>query len=206
VAVERQTVRQFLERWLEDSVKPSVRPLTHDQYQQHVRLYLAPLLGHHRLEKLAPQHIRAFLKQKLEDGLSPRTVQLSLVVLRRALGQAARDGLTGRNVAGLVDAPRWQRPEVRPWEPGEAKLFLEAIRGERLQAAYLVALSLGLRRGEVLALRWSDVDFEARTITVARALARVGGRLQFIEPQSQQSRQRVSSRGEPSPSTIAYSL
>jgi site-specific recombinase XerD len=108
VAVERQTVRQFLERWLEDSVKPSVRPLTHEQYQQHVRLYLAPLLHHHRLEKLAPQHIRAFLKQKLEDGLSPRTVQLSLVILRRALGQAARDGLTGRNVAGLVDAPRWQ--------------------------------------------------------------------------------------------------
>src|SRR5437667_10292151 len=67
--------------------------------------------------------------------------------------------------------PRWNRPEVKPWEPSEAQLFLEAIRGERLQAAYLVALSLGFRRGEVPALRWSDVDFEGKTNTVARALA-----------------------------------
>lgn len=115
VAVERQAVGQFLERWLEDSVKPSVRPLTHEQYHQHVKLYLAPVLGHHRLDKLAPQHVRAFLKEKLEAGLSPRTVQLSLVILRRALGQAVKDGLVARNVAKLVDAPRWKRPEVRPW-------------------------------------------------------------------------------------------
>src|SRR5713226_2603472 len=74
VAVGRQSVAQFLDIWLEDSVKPSVRPLTHEQYRQHVKLYLAPLLGHHRLSKLAPQHVRAFIKRKLEDGLSPRTV------------------------------------------------------------------------------------------------------------------------------------
>jgi integrase len=188
VAVERQTIGQFLGRWLEDSVKPSVRPLTHEQYRQHVKLYLGPLLGHHQLDKLAPQHVRAFLKEKLEAGLSPRTVQLSLVILRRALGQAVKDGLVARNVAKLVDAPRWKRPEVKPWEPSEASRFLEAITGERLEVAYLVALSLGLRRGEVLGLRWSDIDFEAKSITIAQALARVGGKLQFIEPKSRQSR------------------
>jgi integrase len=109
VAVERQTVRQFLADWLDNSVKPSVRPLTHEQYSQHTRLYLAPLLGHHRLDKLVPQHVRAFIKQKLLDGLSPRTVQLSLVILRKALGQAVKDGLIARNVANVVDAPRWKR-------------------------------------------------------------------------------------------------
>ncbi len=191
VVVERQTVAQFLQDWLENSVKPSVRPLTHEQYRQHVKLYLAPLLGGHQLAKLAPQHVRAFIKRKLEDGLSPRTVQLSLVILRRALGQAVKDGLVARNVAKLVDAPRWKRPEVKPWEPAEAARFLEVIKGESLEAAYLVALSLGLRRGEVLGLRWSDVKLEAKTITIAQALARVGGKLEFIEPKSRQSNRTV---------------
>ncbi|MGO9056951.1 MAG: tyrosine-type recombinase/integrase [Candidatus Binataceae bacterium] len=191
VVVERQTVAQFLADWLENSVKPSVRPLTHEQYRQHVKLYLAPLLGHQRLAKLAPQHVRQFLNRKLQDGLSPRTVQLSLVILRRALGQAVKDGLVGRNVATLVDPPRWRRPEIMPWEPSEATRFLEAITGERLETAYLVALSLGLRRGEVLGLRWQDVDLAEKSITICQALARVGGRLRFIEPKSLQSRRTI---------------
>jgi integrase len=191
VVAERQTVEEFLGRWLEDSVKPSVRPLTYEQYRQHVKLYLAPLLGRHQLAKLAPQHVRAFIKQKLADGLSPRTVQLSLVILRRALGQAVKDGLVGRNVAKLADPPRWKRPEIKPWEPAEAARFLDAIRTERLEAAYLLALSLGLRRGEVLGLRWSDVDLEGKTVTISQALARVGGKLEFIEPKSRQSRRTV---------------
>ncbi len=191
VVAERQTVEEFLGRWLEDSVKPSVRPLTYEQYRQHVKLYLAPLLGRHQLAKLAPQHVRAFIKRKLADGLSPRTVQLSLVILRRALGQAVKDGLVGRNVAKLADPPRWKRPEIKPWEPAEAARFLDAIRTERLEAAYLLALSLGLRRGEVLGLRWSDVDLEGKTVTISQALARVGGKLEFIEPKSRQSRRTV---------------
>jgi integrase len=191
IIVERQTVAQFLERWLEDAVKPSVRPLTHEQYRQHVKLYLAPLLGHDRVDKLAPQHVRRFMRQKLQDGLSPRTVQLSLVILRKALGQAVKDGLIARNVAALVDPPRWSRPEVKPWEPAEAGLFIDAIKGEPLEAAYLIALSLGLRRGEVLGLRWSDVNFDAKTLTVVQALARVGGKLEFTEPKSRQSRRTI---------------
>jgi integrase len=191
VVAERQTVEEFLGRWLEDSVKPSVRPLTYEQYRQHVKLYLAPLLGRHQLAKLAPQHVRAFIKQKLADGLSPRTVQLSLVILRRALGQAVKDGLVGRNVAKLADPPRWKRPEIKPWEPAEAARFLDAIRTERLEAAYLLALSLGLRRGEVLGLRWPDVDLEGKAVTISQALARVGGKLEFIEPKSRQSRRTV---------------
>jgi integrase len=191
VAVEKQTVARFLRDWLENSVKPSVRPLTHEQYAQHVKLYLAPLLGYHQLTKLAPQHIRAFLKHKLEDGLSPRTVQLSLAILRKALSQAVRDGLVGRNVGKLVDPPRWRRPDVKPWTPDEAGLFLDAIKGEKLEAAYLTALSLGLRRGETLGLRWEHIDLDGGTVTICQALARVGGKLQFIEPKSRQSRRTV---------------
>ena len=188
VSTDRQTVAQFLDRWLEDSVRPSVRPLTHEQYRQHVKLYFAPLLGHHRLSKLAPAHVRAFINQKLQDGLSPRTVQLSITILRKALSQPVKDGLIGRNVAKLVDAPRWKRKEVMPWDAGEAGQFLVAIKGKRLEALYIIALSLGLRRGEALGLRWSDVDFEGKAITIAQALARIDGKLRFTEPKSRQSR------------------
>jgi integrase len=195
VAVEQQTVAQFLERWLEDSVKQSVRPLTHEQYRQHVKLYLAPLLGHHRLGKLAPQHVRAFFKLKLEDGLSPRMVQLSLVILRKALGQALKDGLLGRNVAKLVDGPRVKRFEGATLSLEQAQAFLDAAAGERLEALYAAALAVGLRMGEVLGLRWTDIDLDRRILTVNRILARIGrshrSTLQFVEPKTSRSRRAI---------------
>jgi len=195
IVVERQTVAQYLADWLENSVKPSVRPLTHEQYCQHVKLYLAPLLGHHRLAKLAPQHVRAFLKRKLEDGLSPRTVQLSLVILRRALGQAVKDGLIGRNVGKLVDGPRVSRFESQTLSPEQARAFLETAAGERLEALYSVALAVGLRSGEALGLRWLDLDFDRRRLSINRILERIsrgnGSRLQLVEPKTSRSRRTV---------------
>jgi integrase len=195
VAVERQSVAQFLGLWLEDSVKPSVRPLTHEQYRQHVKLYLTPLLGRHALSKLAPAHVRGFINQKLEDGLSPRTVQLSLVILRKALSQACKDGLVARNVAKLVDGPRVERFEGKMLSPEQARAFLDAAKGERLEALYTVALSLGLRMGEALGLRWQDIDFERRTLTVNRILERIGrgqgSTLQLVEPKTSRSRRTV---------------
>lgn len=195
VAVGKQSVEEFLNGWLENSVKPSVRPLTHEQYRQHVKLYLAHLLGHHRLSKLAPQHVRAFIKQKLQDGLSPRTVQLSIVILRKALSQAVKDGLIGRNVANLVDGPRVERFEGKAFSPEQARTFLDAAGGERLEALYTVALSLGLRMGEALGLRWHDIDFERRSLTVIRILERIGrgqgSTLQLVEPKTSRSRRTV---------------
>lgn len=195
VAVERQTVEQFLADWLENSVKPSVRPLTHEQYRQHVKLYLAPILGHHRLAKLAPQHVRAFLKQKLTDGLSPRTVQLSLVILRKALGQAVKDGLLGRNVAKLVDGPRVGHFEGKMLSPEQARAFLDAAKGERFEALYTAALAVGLRMGDALGLRWQDVDLDRRILAVSRILERIGrgegSTLQLVEPKTSRSRRTV---------------
>jgi integrase len=195
VAIERQTVKQFLEHWLEDSVKPSVRPLTHEQYRQHTKLYLVPLLGHHWLDNLAPQHVRAFLRQKLQDDLSPRTVQLSLVILRKALGQAVKDGLLGRNVAKLVDSPRVERFEGATLSPEQARVFLDAAAGERLEALYTAALAVGLRMGEALGLRWADLDLDRRVLSVNRILERIGrgngSTLQFVEPKTSRSRRTV---------------
>jgi integrase len=198
IAIERQTVSQFLERWLEDSVRPSVRQLTYQQYEQHVRLYLSPALGMTAITKLAPQQVQAFVNANLRAGLSPRTVQLSIVILRRALDQAVKWGLAVRNVAKLIDAPKVPRHEIKPLSADDARKLMEAANGRRWETIYTVALALGLREGEALGLKWSDIDLEGRTLNVKRTLARIGGKrygakgkLVLSEPKTARSRRSV---------------
>ena len=106
VAPQWQTVQQFLNRWLEDSIKPSVRLATYQQYHQHVRLYLGPGLGRYELAKLLPEHVEAFVNARVKAGLSARIVELSLVILRHALKTAMERSLVIRNVAKLVKRPK----------------------------------------------------------------------------------------------------
>ncbi len=196
VSVERQTVKEFLDHWLAESVKSSVRPATYQQYHQHVRLYLGPSLGRHRLSKLSPQHVQTFVNERLKSDLSPRTVQLSLVILRHALQTGVKWGLVGRNVAKLVDTPKVRRPEIKPLDLEQSRKFLDAAKGERLEALYSVALGLGLREGEALGLRWIDLDLERQQLTIRQSLQRVGGKrfgtgpgkLQFVGPKTDRSR------------------
>ena len=188
LGTDRQTLSQFLAQWLDDSVRPTVRPKTYDSYSQLVRLYLAPGLGQTRLSKLTPQHVQNLLNLRLAGGLSPRTVQYIHAVLRRALGQAVRWGLVPRNVATLVDPPRVYQPEVEPMNPDQARAFLDAVRGHRLEALYSVAIALGLRQGETLGLHWRDVDLDERTLRVRVARQRIAGMVQFVEPKSARSR------------------
>src|SRR5262249_46507331 len=110
-------------------------------------------------------------------------------ILRRALGQALKWGLVNRNVATVVDPPSVPRPEMQALTPEQARAFLDAVRGDRLQVLYTVALSLGLRQGEALGLRWQDVDLEAGTRRVAVALQRINGQPpRLVEPKTKQSR------------------
>src|SRR5207248_2376455 len=117
------------------------------------------------------------------------TVQYLRAVLRRALGQALRWGLVSRNVATLVDPPHVERPELHALDPDQAGRLLAAVRGDRLEALYAVALALGLRQGEALGLRWQDIDLDAGTLSVRVALQRVrGDRPRLVEPKTRQSR------------------
>lgn len=191
VAVERQTLAYYLERWLTDSVKRTVRPKTYDSYRQVVRLYIVPALGRVQLAQITPQQIEGMLNRLLERGLSPRTVQYCHSVLRRALGQALRWDMVPRNVAKLVDPPRAVRPEVRILTPEESRQFLKSVKGDRLEALYSVAMALGLRQGEALGLRWSDIDLEKGSLSVRVALQRIGGKLQLVEPKSRSSRRTI---------------
>ncbi len=191
VAPERQTFGQFLERWLANSVKPTVRPLTYERYAQLVRLHITPVLGRIPLAKLGPQEVQAFLNAKRKDGLSPRTVQYLHVTLRCALGQAVKWESVPRNVAKLVDTAKVERPEVKPFTPEEARAFMAAVSGERLNALYSVALAVGLRKGEALGLRWQDVNLDAGTLKVRVALQLINGKLQLVQPKTARSRRTI---------------
>jgi integrase len=189
---DRQTVEAYLTAWLRDTVKPNRRPLTHRTYESIVNVHITPKLGKVRLSRLTPQQVQALLNAKKDEGLSARRVQLIREVLRNALNEAVRTELLARNVAALAEAPKTAREPVNPFTPDEAKAFLKAAQGHRLEALWTVAPAVGLREGEALGLKWEDVDLTAGTLRVRHALQRVKGQgLQLVEPKSATSRRTV---------------
>lgn len=158
----------YLRRWLNDSVRGSVAPITHESYERLVNKHVVPALGNVKLSKLTPAHLQGFYRTKLDAGLSPRTVQYLHVVLHRALKQALRWSFVTRNVAEAVDPPKVHNKEVTPLSPEQARVFLEAASeaGDRLEALYMLAIHTGMRQGELLALRWEDVDLDAGVLRV----------------------------------------
>ncbi|MDP6549172.1 MAG: tyrosine-type recombinase/integrase [Dehalococcoidia bacterium] len=187
VASERLSLGRFLDSWLVDSVKATVRPRTLQSYTELVRIHLGPGLGRIPLSKLTPQDVQRLINRKLAAGLSPRRVQYIHAVLRRALSQAEKWGLVARNVAKLVNAPRVVQAEIDPFTPGEARAFIQAIRGERLEALYALAITTGMRQAELLGLFWSDVDLDKRELAIRTTLQRINGEFQFLEPKTARS-------------------
>lgn len=184
----RQTVGQFLDRWLADVVTPKLAPKTVSSYRDVVRVHLKPTLGQHQLAKLTPQHVQAMMSSKSGARLSPRTVAYTRSVLRIALNRALKWGLVQRNAAALTDAPRSVRAERRPLTPEQARAFLAAAEVDRLEGLYRVALALGLRLGEALGLSWTDVDLDTGSLRVRYALQRIDGKLTLKEPKTEKSR------------------
>jgi integrase len=138
-----QKLCEYLDRWLNDSVRGSVKPVTQASYSQLVRTHIKPALGNVKLSNLSPAHLQGFYRSKLDEGLSPRTVQYLHVVLHRALKQALRWGLVPHNAAEAVDPPKVSKKEIRPLSPDHARAFLEASRGDRLEALYVLAIHTG---------------------------------------------------------------
>lgn len=179
-------VGEYLERWLESSVRGNVSPRTYTNYRLQVRRHLVPALGRIKLRYLTPYKVQGLYHSKLDSGLSNASVRYTHAVLHRALRQAVKWSLVPRNVAEAVDPPRVRREEITPLSPDQSRAFLAAAEGDRYEALYVVALTCGLRQGEVLGLKWSDVDLEARTMRVSRQVQRHRDRggLVFAEPKN----------------------
>ena len=187
VAVERQTVEQYLTRWLADVAAPKVRPSTMQVYEETVRR-IVPHIGRVPLTKLTPQDVQRMLQAIAAAGAAASSVARARAVLRNALGQAVRWGLVPRNVAALTDAPNDERKRPKVLTPQEARRLLDAVRGERFEALYHIALTLGLRQGELLGLRWHDVDLAAGTIRIEQTVKMVRGKLIIQAPKTHRSR------------------
>lgn len=188
---DRLTVSRFLTDWLEKTIKPSVRPSTFTAYSLYVNNHLIPGLGRVRLTKLTPQQVEAFMAERAKSGLSPRTVNHMRTILRTALNKAMAWGLVNRNVAALADPRHMPESEPSVLSPEQAAKLLDGVATMRLGALYITALTLGLRLGEALGLQWADVDLNKGTLTVRRALQRIGGKAAFVEPKSRTSRRTV---------------
>lgn len=161
---------EYLDRWLPD-IRDTVRQRSWERYEQIVRVHIKPALGRVKLKNLTATHARGLYREKLEGGSSPRTVQYIHTTLRKALQDAVSDGLVPRNVADGIKAPRPKKKEINPLSPEQARAFLEAVRGDRLEALYVLAVHRGLRQGELLGLRWEDVDLETGKLQVRRTLS-----------------------------------
>lgn len=195
------TVQQYLEKWL-GSAADTVSPSALHAYRNHVEKHIIPALGSVRLTELRPQHIErakarwastAPKRRKLKGLiLSSRTVHHVFCTLHVALNRAKRQRLITLNPCGLVDPPRVEQKEMRHLDAHGGAALLKALEACDIGAAIVTSLGTGLRRGELLALRWSDVDLDGLHLTVQRSIERVGSQTRFKEPKTKRSRRTIS--------------
>jgi integrase len=201
VAPHKLTLGVWLDTWLRDYKAPSIRPATLDSYAMMIRCHLKPALGHIALKDLRPDQVQRLYNDKRDARLSSRTVRYLHMILHGALQQAMKNQLVMRNVSEATTPPARKTRKMRPLTLAQVNQFLAAVKEDRLFPAIFLALGTGLRRGELLALRWSDIDLNAGVIHVRQALIRVGNydasagdrktRLIFQEPKTEESRRTI---------------
>jgi integrase len=180
---QREKVGPFLRRWLDEVAKPTLRASTYSSYDDILGGHLIPGLGQHRA-------------READAGCGPGVPAVPRARRRTAWMYWTRRGeirwgMVGRNVAKLVDPPRVPKHEIRPLMPEQARQLIEAAREDRYRALYVTALGTGLRQGELLGLRWQDVDVDAGRLRVRHSLANVGGTLTLLEPKTERSRRHI---------------
>jgi integrase len=191
LAGARITVIEFLEQWL-GTIRESVRPKTLYQYSQIVRQHIVPRLGIIKLKDLRPDQIQALYNEKLDKGVSARTVLLTHSVLHKALNQALKLGMIGRNPAQAVSRQKFSHKEMRVLTSDQARTFLSAAESTRYRALFHLALHTGMREGELLGLKWEDLDWVTRQLHVKRQLQRTPGKgLVFAEPKTAAGRRTI---------------
>jgi len=197
------TVGEYLDQWLESYGRTQVRTTTYESYEIMIRRHLKPAFGKVKLGKLTPVQIQRLYGEKLRQGradgkpggLSARTVRYIHAVLSESLAHAVKYGFIQRNPAEIVDPPRIERKQLTVWQPEHAQKFLAFAAtdplSKRRYPLYVLALLTGMRQGELLGLRWEDIDLERGVVHVNRTLQRTRAGLSLQEPKTERSRRAV---------------
>lgn len=187
-APSRLTVGGWLDIWTAEYLG-GVKPRTAELYKASVNTYVRPALGALKLDTLNAHTIQGFYNSLSKDrGLSPKTVKNVHGIFHKALQQAVKIGYLRFNPADACELPRVERKEIHPLDENDISRFIEAIKGHRFEAVYLVTLFTGMRQGEVLGLKWENVDFDNGKITVDHQLQRVDGAFSFVSPKNGKGR------------------
>jgi len=188
VVTEKLTIAQYMARWLEASAQPSVKTKTFEGYESIVRVRILPRIGRLTLSKVTALDLQALYADLQQSGLSSRSVHHTHRVLHRAFGQAVRWDLIPRNPCDGVTPPKPKRSEMRIWSREQVGAFLDATRAHPAHALYVLAVTTGMRQGELLGLRWEDVNLDRDKLAVRRALQRQNDAgLVFVEPKTARS-------------------
>jgi integrase len=183
-AAPKQTVGEYLDRWLDGC--EDLRATTKALRRGHIEAHLRPVIGGVWLHELHPEHVRAVVRQA-RSRLSVGTLHTVFATLRSALNDAVRDGLIPANPCARVRMPKVPRRRYTVWTPEQTRRFFEAIRDDRLYAAWWLAANTGLRRGELCALRWTDLDLDGLRVTVTRQRVHLSGRVEETEVKTTES-------------------
>jgi integrase len=175
IVPSKTTLAEYLERWLKDYVWPNLSPETAEGYEHIIHRYIIPYLGSMILTQLKPEHLQKYYAEKKAGGLSAQTIRHHHSAIHKALKDAVEWGLLSRNVADAVSPPRVQRPDLQIWNENEIARFLEEAKGGPYYALFYSALFTGMRRSELLALCWKDVDFILAQVSVNRSLHVLNG-------------------------------
>ncbi|GAJ02558.1 unnamed protein product, partial [marine sediment metagenome] len=188
----RVTMGEYFGRWLKDYVQPNLSPRTTEGYEYICNHYFLPCLGNIKLSGLKPEHLQHYYSEKLSSGLSAQTVRHHHACVHRALQTAVGWGLLARNPADAVKPPRVQAPEMQTWDESDIATFLEAARQTPYYALFHTALFTGMRRSELLALRWCDLDLLLCQIYVTRSLHVLkGGQVVIRQPKSAKGKRMI---------------
>lgn len=193
-----KSVREYLEFWLDTSARHRVRGTTFASYQRLVRLYIIPALSTMALQKLSAAQIQALYSSLLTGGggrsgkgLAPRTVRYIHAILRRAMREALALGLVARNVTEAVSPPKAPRPPVKSWDAADLRRFMAVAQEDGYSPLWLLAVHTGMRQGELLGLRWQDVDLDRGVAHVVQALPTVRQGVQFSQPKTASGRRTI---------------
>jgi len=187
---DRMTVAAFLTGWLERR-KPRLHTSSHERYSEQLA-HIIRALGTVRLSRLTATQIEREYARLQDAGLSATTVAQLHTILKSALKDAQRKHVVAANVCDLVTPPRASHQEIHPLDETQANAFLMAARGERQEALFILALRTGMRQGELLALKWADVNMERGTLLVRASLrAKKGGGFEFNPPKTKAGKRTI---------------